>query len=119
MFTKKKFVEYNFQKKNLSEKNSKNILKKNFEIFLYLKKNSVEIRLIFEKQIEKILKIIFAIFLFLKKKSVKSRLIHQSKNKKLSVKISVNLGYFRLKHRLHNLPGKYIFSFVILCKTGF
>ena len=74
-------------------------------IFQYLKKNSVEIRLSFEKKIEKILKIIFAIFLFLKKKSVKSRLIHQSKDRKLSVKMSVNLVYFRLKHRLHNVPG--------------
>ena len=37
----------------------------------------------------------------MKKKSVQSRLIHQSKDRKLSV----NLGYFRLKHRLHNLPG--------------
>ena len=75
------------------------------KIILNLKKNSVEIRLIFEKRIEKILNIILAIFLFLKKKSVNSRLIHQSKDRKLSVKISVNLGYFRLKHRLHNLPG--------------
>ena len=79
------------------------------EIFLCLKKNSVEIRLIFEKKkkkSKKILKIIFAICLFLKKKSVKTRrLIHQSKDQKLSVKMSVNLGYFRLKHRLHNLPG--------------
>ena len=62
------------------------------EIFLYVKKNSVEIRLIFEKKIEKILKIMFAIFLFLKKTSVKSRLIHLSKNRKLSVKMSCNLG---------------------------
>ena len=84
-FTKKKFVEKNFRKKNFSKK-----------------KNS-----------KKILKTIFAIFLFLKKKSVKSRLIHQSKDRKLSVnwwligtsvKISVNLNYFWLKHRLHNLP---------------
>ena len=42
-------------------------------IFLYLKKNSVEIRLIFEtKESKRILKIIFAIFLFLKKESVNS-----------------------------------------------
>ena len=40
---------------------------------------------------KKILKIIFEFFLFLKKKVVKSRLIHQSKDRKLSVKISVNL----------------------------
>ena len=70
-------------------------------IFLYSKKNSGNFR---KKKIEKILKISFAIFLFLKKKSVKTRLIHQSKDRKLSV----NLGYFRLKHRLHNLPGNCI-----------
>ena len=71
-------------------------------IFLYLKKNSVNFR---KKKSKKILKIIFSNFLFLKKKVgkklVKSRLIHQSKDRKLSV----NFGYFRLKHRLHNLPG--------------
>ena len=44
------------------------------------------------------LKIICANFFIFEKKS---RLIDQSKDRKLSV----NLGYFRLKHRLHNLPG--------------
>ena len=47
----------------------------------------------------------FCNFFIFEKNSVKSRLIHQSKDRKLSVKISVNLGYFRLKHRLHNLAG--------------
>ena len=82
------------------------------KFFIFEKKfgwNSVNLkknRLIFEeKESKQILKIIFAILLFLKKKSVKSRLIHQLKDRKLSVKMSVNLGYFRLKHRLHNLPG--------------
>ena len=84
------------------KKNSVNFRKKKF----YIWKKSVEIRLVFEKKkSKKILKIIFAIFLFKKKNSVNSRLIYQSKDRKLSVKMSVNLGYFRWKHRLHNLPG--------------
>ena len=58
-------------------------------IFLYLKK---KIRLLFEKKSKKILKIIFANFLFLKKKWVESWLIHRSKDRKLAVKMSVNLG---------------------------
>ena len=75
---------YNFFPRTPKLQNKKNRNKQNFR----------------KKKIEKILKI-FAIFLFLKKKSVKSRLIRQSKDTKLSV----NLGYFRLKHRLPNLPG--------------
>ena len=62
-----------------------------------MKKNSVEIRLIFEKKFENN---------FWKKSPLKCWLI--SVNRWLigtSVKISVDLGYFRLKHRLHNLPG--------------
>ena len=54
-------------------------------IFLYLKKNSVEIRFIFEKKIEKNFENNFCNFLFLKKKSVNSPIIKDrklSKNKK-------------------------------------
>ena len=59
------------------------------------KNNSVEIRLIFEKKIDKILKIIFAILRF-SKKSRLSHLTHQSKDRKLSVKMSVKvLVHFR------------------------
>ena len=50
------------------------------------------------------LKILIQFFYFWKKKSVTSRLIYQSKDRKWSVKMSVNLDYFRLKHQLHNLP---------------
>ena len=52
-----------FRKKN------RKILKIILAIFLYLKKNSVEIQLIFKRKNRKKLKIIF---LFLKKKSVNS-----------------------------------------------
>ena len=45
-FRQKKFDKKNFRKKNYSKKMFKIIL----AIFLYLKKNSVEIRLIFEKK---------------------------------------------------------------------
>ena len=51
MITKKKFVEKNLRQKNFSKKkNSKKFFKIILAIFLYLKKNSVEIRLIFEKK---------------------------------------------------------------------
>ena len=51
---------------------SKKKIQKKFSQFFYIwKKNSVEIRLIFEKKIEKALEIIFAIFLFLKKSRLK------------------------------------------------
>ena len=57
-------------------------------------RNSVNFRR--KKKSKKILKIIFANFLFLKKKvglqSIKSRLMQQSKDRKLSVKMSVILG---------------------------
>ena len=106
IFTKKEFVEKNFRKqicrkkieknvgkKEVSEKKIRNNFKNDFgNFFIFEKKfgwNSVNLR---KKQIEKILKLIFAIFLFLKKNPVKSRLIHQSKDRILSVKMSVNLG---------------------------
>ena len=50
VFTKKKFVEKNFCKQNFSKKNSKKIFKIILEIFLYMKKNSVKVRLIFGKK---------------------------------------------------------------------
>ena len=51
MFTKKKFVEKKFHKKNFSKKKySKKMFKIISAIFLYLKKNSVKIRLTFEKK---------------------------------------------------------------------
>ena len=71
MFTKKKFVEKNLRQKNFSKKKN---LKKFFNIilaiFLYLKKNSVEIRLIFEKKkkIEKNFENNFCIFFVFEKK---------------------------------------------------
>ena len=89
IFTKKKFVEKNFRTKNFSKKNPKKILNNFGNFFILKKENTVEIWLIFEK-----------------KQSIKSQFNYQSKDRKLSVKMSVNLGYFRLKHRLHNLPGQ-------------
>ena len=56
------------------------------------KKKFVEINFRKENFSKKIEKIILAIFLYLKKNSVEIRLIQQSKDRKFSVKISVNLG---------------------------
>ena len=81
------FVKEIFRKKKIGKNFPNNI--GNF--FIFEKKfgwNSVKLR----KKTKKISKIIFAIFLFLKKKSVKSRFIHESKDRKLSVKMSFNLG---------------------------
>ena len=75
----------------------------NFGNFFIFEKNSVEIWLIFEKKNEKNFE-----KNFWKKIRLKCRLI--SVNRWLigtSVKISVDLGYFRLKYRLHNLPGSF------------
>ena len=83
IFTKKKFFE---------KKNSKKILKRILPIFLYLKKNSVEIRLIIEKKIKKNFENNSCNLFIFEKKSVKSRLIHQSKDRKFSVEMSVILG---------------------------
>ena len=79
-------------KENFEKKNSKKILKIILAIFLYLKKkgrNSVNFR---KKKIEKNFENNFCNFFIFEKKSVKSRLIHQLKDRKLSVKMSVNLG---------------------------
>ena len=46
----KKICKKKFSYKNFTKKKSKKILKIMLAIFLYLKKNSVEIRLIFEKK---------------------------------------------------------------------
>ena len=100
LFSEKKNFQIWYSRSPLKKKSQKKCT-----IFFHVHPNyktkKIAISKIFGKKIEKILKIIFAIFLFLKKKSVKSRLIRQSKD----IKLSVNLGYFRLKHRLPNLPG--------------
>ena len=81
------FVQKIFQKKKFEK-----ILKIILAIFFYLKKkfgwNSVN----FQKKNRKNFENNFCNFFIFEKKSVKSRLIHQSKDRKLSVKMSVNLG---------------------------
>ena len=80
-------------------------------IFLYLKKNSIKIRLFFEKKNRKNFENNFCNFFIFSK----SRLIHQLKDRKLSVKISVNVGYVRsqVARGIRN-QGKYI----LLCTTS-
>ena len=74
-FRIKNFAIYISSQTSNTKEICENIVKKIFKIilaiFLYLKKNSIEIRLIFEKKNEKILIIILAIFLFLKKSRLK------------------------------------------------
>ena len=73
---KKNFCQKKFDKKNFHQKKNcrkKNFIKKISAIFLYLKKKSVEIRLIFEKKMDKNFENNLCNFFIFEKKSDKSR----------------------------------------------
>ena len=86
-------------------------------IFSYLKKNSVNFR---KKNWKNFENNFFKFFIFEKKvgkKLVKSRLIHQSKDRKFSVKMSVNLKFSKKKIE-KNFENNFFKFFIFEKKVG-